>query len=241
MSLQELELREEVARLEALKGKLQQLQESFNYFLHATKPDVPVPIPWPDLLGKFNLLGAKYLNLKQDINERYQEALRSTVITPHKRLSADQDYPILSVLLRTKLTPEIEAEEERIRKLAEEQLSTAPRSGLLAYSPAEAKAWSDKVELHETLIESIKEALQTNYQQHLARMKRKQPDTPNGPEKDTAERPAISDEGSALAEKEEAGPASRPVQEHGGVEEEEAEGPSLESILAFMYTGDASV
>ncbi|KAJ2335435.1 hypothetical protein GGI00_001359 [Coemansia sp. RSA 2681] len=105
-----------IAELEMLRRQLQQLHESFSAVIDETRPtpDNPVLISWPDLLSKFNVLAAKYAVLNQAVNKKHAGLLREMAVAPKTRPSGIHEQNILSVLLRTKLAPEIEQEEELI-------------------------------------------------------------------------------------------------------------------------------
>ncbi|KAG0233329.1 mediator of RNA polymerase II transcription subunit 8 [Actinomortierella wolfii] len=110
-----------VAALESVRTRLVQLQESILYFLRSINPDAPSNISWPDLHSKFNVLIAKYLQLTNILadptNEGRPTPLKNYTVYPHETPLTDQQVQHLSVLLRTKLTPEVEKEdEERLRE-----------------------------------------------------------------------------------------------------------------------------
>ncbi|KAG0265742.1 hypothetical protein DFQ27_000393 [Actinomortierella ambigua] len=110
-----------VAALENVRTRLVQLQESILYFLRSINPDAPSTVSWPDLHSKFNVLIAKYLQLTNILadptNEGRPTPLKHYTVYPHETPLTDQQVQHLSVLLRTKLTPEVEKEdEERLRE-----------------------------------------------------------------------------------------------------------------------------
>ncbi|KAJ2845496.1 hypothetical protein GGI22_006536 [Coemansia erecta] len=71
-------------------------------------------MPWPDLLSKFNVLAAKYTVLSQAVSNKHAHMLKEMAVAPKTRPGNIHEQNILSVLLRTKLAPEIEEEEEAI-------------------------------------------------------------------------------------------------------------------------------
>ncbi|KAJ2003466.1 hypothetical protein GGI04_000527 [Coemansia thaxteri] len=105
-----------IAELEMLRRQLQQLHESFAVVIDETRPtpDNPALVSWPDLLSKFNVLAAKYAMLNQAVNKKHASLLKEMAVAPKTRPSGIHEQNILLVLLRTKLAPEIEHEEERI-------------------------------------------------------------------------------------------------------------------------------
>ncbi|KAJ2491258.1 hypothetical protein IWW37_002425 [Coemansia sp. RSA 2050] len=105
-----------IAELEMLRRQLQQLHESFAAVILETRPtpDNPALVSWPDLLSKFNVLAAKYAVLNQAVSKKHAGLLREMAVAPRTRPSGIHEQNILSVLLRTKLAPEIEQEEEQI-------------------------------------------------------------------------------------------------------------------------------
>ncbi|KAJ2010614.1 hypothetical protein GGI06_004873 [Coemansia sp. S85] len=105
-----------IAELEMLRRQLQQLHESFSAVIMETRPtpDNPTLVSWPDLLSKFNVLAAKFAVLNQAVSKKHAGLLREMAVTPRTRPSGIHEQNILSVLLRTKLAPEIEQEEEQI-------------------------------------------------------------------------------------------------------------------------------
>ncbi|KAJ1664265.1 hypothetical protein IW140_001026 [Coemansia sp. RSA 1813] len=104
------------AELESLRRQLQQLHESFSAVIEETRPtpDNIAIMPWPDLLSKFNVLAAKYTVLSQAVSSKHAHMLKEMAVAPRTRPGNIHEQNILSVLLRTKLAPEIEKEEETI-------------------------------------------------------------------------------------------------------------------------------
>ncbi|KAJ2518762.1 hypothetical protein GGI11_002773 [Coemansia sp. RSA 2049] len=105
-----------IVELESLRRQLQQLHESFSAVIDETRPtpDNIVVLPWPDLLSKFNVLAAKYTVLSQAVSKKHAHMLKEMAVAPRTRPGNIHEQNILSVLLRTKLAPEIEEEEEAI-------------------------------------------------------------------------------------------------------------------------------
>ncbi|KAJ1723820.1 hypothetical protein LPJ53_001889 [Coemansia erecta] len=129
-----------IAELEMLRRQLQQLHESFTAVINETRPDNPNLISWPDLLSKFNILAAKYSVLNQAISKKHAGLLKEMSVAPKTRPGSIHEQNIVSVLLRTKLAPEIEQEEEEIRARAEAELQQDRKLD-----------WSARAEKHESL------------------------------------------------------------------------------------------
>lgn len=153
-----------VAELEALCRQLQQLQESFAVVIEETRPtpENPVLVPWPDLLSKFNILAAKYAVLSQAVNQKYANLLKELAVAPAAQPSGIHEQGIMAVLLRTKLAPEIEKEEEGIWARVEEEtkqdkqldwLTRAERHESLAI--AGMSTFVDQRRKHTETVESI--------------------------------------------------------------------------------------
>jgi uncharacterized protein YdcH (DUF465 family) len=104
--------------LESLRIKLQSLQETFNTHL-AYLRDPKYPFSWPDLLNKFNMLTAKFASLSEDFYAQMDPNSNSTLpklmLHPGTPTATESETQILSVLLRTKLIPDIERLEEQIQ------------------------------------------------------------------------------------------------------------------------------
>ncbi|KAJ2743799.1 hypothetical protein GGI20_003471 [Coemansia sp. BCRC 34301] len=131
-----------IAELEMLRRQLQQLHESFSAVIEDTRPtpDNPSLISWPDLLSKFNVLAAKYAVLNQAVNKKHAGLLREMAVAPKTRPSGIHEQNILSVLLRTKLAPEIEKEEEQIWADIEAEMQHDKRLD-----------WTARADMHESL------------------------------------------------------------------------------------------
>ncbi|KAJ1953924.1 hypothetical protein EC988_002719 [Linderina pennispora] len=143
-----------IAELETLRGQLQQLQESFGTITEETRPDTPHIMPWPLLLSKFNVLAARYATLSQAVNRNHAQLLQQMVVAPQKQLQSDHELQILSVLLRTKLAPEIERAEEQIKEQMEEEARTDQQQMAFGGQPdgaGNAKYWQAKTEVHDAL------------------------------------------------------------------------------------------
>lgn len=97
--------------LEALRGKLWSLQETFSTHL-ASLTEPRYPFNWPDLLNKFNMLTAKFASLSEDFYSYTETGSNATLpklmLHPYIPTTKESDTNILSVLLRTKLIPDIE-------------------------------------------------------------------------------------------------------------------------------------
>lgn len=115
--------------LEALRGKLWSLQETFSTHLTSLK-EPRYPFNWPDLLNKFNMLTAKFASLSEDFYS-YTEAgsnatLPKLMIHPYIPTTTEQETNILSVLLRTKLIPDIEKLEAETQATIAQELIADP-------------------------------------------------------------------------------------------------------------------
>lgn len=97
--------------LESLRIKLQSLQDTVNTHL-AYLRDPKYPFAWPDLLNKFNMLTAKFASLSEDFYAQLDPNSNSTLpklmLHPQTPTTTESETQILSVLLRTKLIPDIE-------------------------------------------------------------------------------------------------------------------------------------
>ncbi|KAH8554578.1 hypothetical protein BGW37DRAFT_480235 [Umbelopsis sp. PMI_123] len=104
--------------LESLRIKLQSLQDTFNTHL-AYLRDPKYPFTWPDLLNKFNMLTAKFASLSEDFYAQLDPNSNSTLpklmLHPQTPTTTESETQILSVLLRTKLIPDIERMEAQIQ------------------------------------------------------------------------------------------------------------------------------
>ncbi|KAF9130424.1 hypothetical protein BGW39_003114, partial [Mortierella sp. 14UC] len=123
--------------LESVKTRLSQLQESIHFFLRSINPETtPGTVAWTELHSKFNVLIAKYLHLTNILNDpRIAFNPRNYTVFPFEPPANDQQVQNLSVLLRTKLFPELEqADEERIKE------GTIPGLPALPPSPAPNRA-----------------------------------------------------------------------------------------------------
>ncbi|KAI8391631.1 uncharacterized protein BYT42DRAFT_592031 [Radiomyces spectabilis] len=114
-----------VQELEALRGKLWSLQETLATQITYLK-EPKFPFTWPDLLNKFNMLTAKFASLSEDFYS-YTEAgsnatLPKLMLHPFIPTTTEQETNILSVLLRTKLIPDIEKLEEETRAALAQEL-----------------------------------------------------------------------------------------------------------------------
>ncbi|KAI9475787.1 MAG: hypothetical protein EXX96DRAFT_574632 [Benjaminiella poitrasii] len=122
--------------LEALRGKLWSLQETFSTHLAYLK-EPKYPFTWPDLLNKFNMLTAKFATLSEDFYSYTEPGNNATLpklmIHPYIPTTTEQETNILSVLLRTKLIPDIEKLEAETQatiahELLADQANTATTS-----------------------------------------------------------------------------------------------------------------
>ncbi|KAI9494687.1 hypothetical protein BDB00DRAFT_817859 [Zychaea mexicana] len=100
-----------IQELEALRSKLWSLQETFASQIAYLK-EPKYPFTWPDLLNKFNMLTAKFASLSEDfygyIEAGSNGTLPKLMLHPYVPTTTEHETNILSVLLRTKLIPDIE-------------------------------------------------------------------------------------------------------------------------------------
>lgn len=100
-----------IQELETLRGKLWSLQETFAAQIAYLK-EPKYPFTWPDLLNKFNMLTAKFASLSEDfygyIETGSNATLPKLMLHPYIPTTTEQETNISSVLLRTKLIPDIE-------------------------------------------------------------------------------------------------------------------------------------
>ncbi|KAG0260229.1 hypothetical protein BG011_002060 [Mortierella polycephala] len=103
--------------LENVRTRLFQLQESILFFLRSINPETtPGTVSWTELHSKFNVLIAKYLHLTNILNDPHSTLLQSYIVFPNESPANDQQVQNLSVLLRTKLFPELQQDvEDRTR------------------------------------------------------------------------------------------------------------------------------
>ena len=115
--------------LEALRGKLWSLQETFSTHLTSLK-EPRYPFNWPDLLNKFNMLTAKFASLSEDFYSYTENASNATLpklmVHPYIPTTTEQETNILSVLLRTKLIPDIEKLEAETQATIAQELIADP-------------------------------------------------------------------------------------------------------------------
>ncbi|KAF7726631.1 hypothetical protein EC973_008595 [Apophysomyces ossiformis] len=100
-----------IQELEALRGKLSSLQETLVTQIAYIK-EPKYPLTWPDLLNKFNMLTAKFASLSEDFYSYTETGSNATLpklmLHPYIPTASEQETNILSILLRTKLIPDIE-------------------------------------------------------------------------------------------------------------------------------------
>lgn len=115
--------------LEALRGKLWSLQETFSTHLTSLK-EPRYPFNWPDLLNKFNMLTAKFASLSEDFYSYTETGSNATLpklmVHPYIPTTTEQETNILSVLLRTKLIPDIEKLEAETQATIAQELIADP-------------------------------------------------------------------------------------------------------------------
>ncbi|KAL1924825.1 uncharacterized protein VTP21DRAFT_4479 [Calcarisporiella thermophila] len=216
-----------ISELESVRLKLQQLQESLNYFLQTVNAKVPVQ-SWPELLNKYNILAAKFLSLQNDLLA--SQTLPKLVLHPHEPPQTDNESQILSFLLRTKLIPEIEKQEEETKIDVElggsmDEDSARKALGELKKRQQQHDAFTSYAsEFVENLLSEQKDMLfSTFYKEQLAEKEKEQP-------------MEVEENGGELAE--EAGQEKQPTWKTLGYENEEKYRRwQLESMLTFVSSG----
>lgn len=151
--------------LDALRGKLWSLQETFSSHLTYLK-EPKFPFAWPDLLNKFNILTARFASLSEDFYNYTEKGSNATLpklmVHPYIPTTTEQETNILSVLLRTKLIPDIERlEAETQATIAQELLSDNGAATTASQSThnvddeqliyGQLKQWSHLLERHDRL------------------------------------------------------------------------------------------
>ncbi|KAF9436660.1 hypothetical protein BGZ76_003344 [Entomortierella beljakovae] len=145
-----------VEALENVKARLSQLQESILVLLKSINPDIPGTVPWTELHSKFNVLIAKYLHITNLVNDPRKNPLQTYTVFPNEAPANDQYVQNLSVLLRTKLFPELEQEtEDRILEGAIPGLINI--SGGTAEDRRILQAFKLKVSMHDRLCKTADE------------------------------------------------------------------------------------
>ncbi|KAG0006838.1 hypothetical protein BGZ65_003087 [Modicella reniformis] len=133
-----------IEALENVKTRLFQLQESILFFLRT------------ELHSKFNVLIAKYLHLTNLLNDPHNTLLQSYIVFPNEPPANDQQVQNLSVLLRTKLFPELEQEvDDRIKEGSIPGLAT--NGGNTAEERRILQALKVRIMMHDTLCRSADE------------------------------------------------------------------------------------
>ncbi|KAI1297323.1 mediator of RNA polymerase II transcription subunit 8 [Mortierella claussenii] len=143
-----------IEALENVRTRLFQLQESILFFLRSINPDTtPGTVSWTELHSKFNVLIAKYLHLTNLVNDPHSKLLQSYTVFPNEAPATDQHVQNLSVLLRTKLFPELEQE-------AEDRIRDGSISGIGSSSAEERKIFQAlklRVAMHDALCQAADE------------------------------------------------------------------------------------
>ncbi|KAG0173660.1 hypothetical protein DFQ28_007997 [Apophysomyces sp. BC1034] len=151
-----------IQELEALRGKLSSLQETLNNQISYIK-EPKYPLTWPDLLNKFNMLTAKFASLSEDFYNYTETGSNATLpklmLHPFIPTTNEQETNILSILLRTKLIPDIEQLEAETqaaiaRELLEPHHHENARNGLdndEQWIRTRLDQWSDLRHRHDRL------------------------------------------------------------------------------------------
>ncbi|KAF9377984.1 hypothetical protein CPC16_011537 [Podila verticillata] len=146
-----------IAALEDVKTRLSQLQESIVYFLRSITPENVSPVSWTELHSKFNVLIAKYVHLTNLLNGPHNNLLQSYTVFPHDTPTTDQYVQTMSVLLRTKLTPELEQEDEDRTKEGNIPGMVASPSAGAAEERRILAALKLKISMHDALCQAVDE------------------------------------------------------------------------------------
>ncbi|GJJ70592.1 hypothetical protein EMPS_02941 [Entomortierella parvispora] len=149
-----------IEALENVKTRLFQLQESILFFLRSINPETtPSTVSWTELHSKFNVLIAKYVHLTNILNDPHSSLLQSYTVFPNETPATDQQVQNLSVLLRTKLFPELETEdEERTREggmMLPEALKNQPQPSSVSDEKKVSVALKLKIAMHDALCKEV--------------------------------------------------------------------------------------
>ncbi|KAI9094383.1 hypothetical protein DFS34DRAFT_652068 [Phlyctochytrium arcticum] len=139
--------------LESLRNRIVQVRDSLNDCLQ-----LPNHVPWPVLLGQYNVLVARYQSL---LGELRRDSLKQTLVIPHQ-LPPDRPDFVPNVLLRTKMIPEIEVlrEEQKQRALQKQTAETGDINYLDESAVKNAvQSWETRLEEHDGLIQFALETL----------------------------------------------------------------------------------
>ncbi|KAJ1981158.1 hypothetical protein H4R33_005306 [Dimargaris cristalligena] len=167
----------QIIELESLRTKLQQLKESFVPFLQVTDPHYPYPVPWPEVLNKFNILVARFVSLSRVLGDQPSSSLRKLVLHPNEPVGSDQEQQIMSILLRTKPIPEVENAQRGLVKevdstdLAGIQAAIQAKRQVSNPQVEELKAWKSKAEAHDTVCLSAEQCLKRYLEEYRSRLK----------------------------------------------------------------------
>ncbi|ORX74632.1 hypothetical protein DL89DRAFT_264453 [Linderina pennispora] len=105
-------------------------------------------------IAELETLRGQLQQLQEQVNRNHAQLLQQMVVAPQKQLQSDHELQILSVLLRTKLAPEIERAEEQIKEQMEEEARTDQQQMAFGGQPdgaGNAKYWQAKTEVHDAL------------------------------------------------------------------------------------------
>ena len=120
-----------IQELEALRSKLWSLQETFQSQINYLK-EPKYPFTWPDLLNKFNMLTAKFASLSDDFYTHIEAGSNGTLpklmLHPYVPTTTESETNILSILLRTKLIPDIEKLELETQAALAKELTASSSS-----------------------------------------------------------------------------------------------------------------
>ncbi|KAJ1976479.1 hypothetical protein H4R34_003968 [Dimargaris verticillata] len=214
----------QVAELESLRNKLTQLRDSFSPFLQATDPNYPYAVVWPDVLNKFNILVARFVSVNRTLNDNYLSTLKKLLLHPYEPVASDHEQQVLSILLRTKLIPEVEKVQDAYISDAEQnngadiRISLGKKLGSANAQAEELKLWKAKVEAHDAVCLSTEQSLDRCLEELRPRLKLR-----------------IVDEAEEQASAAETtGPLGGPSQAFGP---RRTEASNLEQLVMFMSSG----
>ncbi|KAJ1648474.1 hypothetical protein IWQ61_009989 [Dispira simplex] len=167
----------EIAELESLRTKLAQLHDSFTPFLQVTGPDYPYPVQWPEILNKFNVLVARYVGLNRALADQQLSSLHKLLLHPSEPVNSDDEQRIMAVLLRTKLTPDVEQAQDALVADAEatdalgvlQVLSEKTTTGNAQVE--ELKLWKAKAEAYDAICLSMEQSMDRHLEEHRSNLK----------------------------------------------------------------------
>ncbi|KAJ1957746.1 hypothetical protein IWQ62_005025 [Dispira parvispora] len=167
----------EIAELESLRTKLVQLHDSFTPFLQVTSPNYPYPVQWPEVLNKFNVLVARYVGLNRALADQQLSSLRKLILHPNEPVNSDHEQLVMSVLLRTKLTPDVEQAQDALVMDAETTDTLGVQRGLSEKTTTgnvqaeELKLWKAKAEAYDAICLSTEQSMKRYLEEYRSNLK----------------------------------------------------------------------